>query len=292
MEQEEFVSVRLFGGLGNQIFQFMAGKWLANESKSQLYVDTSWLLDGYTHSNSSISEFQFYKPDREYGEKHRNLMLLYLDRLATITARNIPIFANFVKINAPRSTGFEDFTTVNLGVQLRGYYQSPQYFEKLMENGEITKSSFELNKPSESFNSKRNLVPSQGFLAVHVRGGDYLKKKATYVQLTSKYYLEAVNSVREICGNLPIWVFSDDVNYARKTLSSFSDLYYVDNKSISAAESMKLMSVAKGIICANSTFSYWASIISDSAILIVAPNSWVKEHEQPKDFFPKGWKLI
>ena len=292
MEQEEFVSVRLFGGLGNQIFHFMAGKWLANESKSQLYVDTSWLLDGYTHSNSSISEFQFYKPDREYGEKHRNLMLLYLDRLATITARNIPIFANFVKINAPRSTGFEDFTTVNLGVQLRGYYQSPQYFEKLMENGEITKSSFELNKPSESFNSKRNLVPSQGFLAVHVRGGDYLKKKATYVQLTSKYYLEAVNSVREICGNLPIWVFSDDVNYARKTLSSFSDLYYVDNKSISAAESMKLMSVAKGIICANSTFSYWASIISDSAILIVAPNSWVKEHEQPKDFFPKGWKLI
>jgi hypothetical protein len=292
MEQEGYISVRLFGGLGNQIFQYMAGKCLASERNSLLYVDTSWLLDGYTHSNSSISEFQFYKPDHVYGDKHMNLLLLYLDRLATIAARNIPIFTNFVKINAPRSTGFEDFTTVKLGVELRGYYQSLQYFEKLMENREITKSSFELNKPSESFNSKKNQVPSQGFFAVHVRGGDYLKKKATYEQLTSKYYLEAIRSVREMCGNLPIWVFTDDVDYAKKTLSSLSDLYYVDNNSISAAESMKLMSLATGIICANSTFSYWASVISDSATLIVAPSSWIKKHEQPKEFFPKGWKLI
>jgi hypothetical protein len=292
MGQKEYISVRLFGGLGNQIFQYMAGKYLASERSYQLYVDTSWLQDGYTHLNSSISEFQFYKPDLEYGLKHKNFLHLYSDRLATIAARNIPVVAKFGKINAPKTTGFEDFTTVKLGVQLRGYYQSMEYLVRLMESGEISNSSFELNKPSESFNSIRNQVPTGGFLAVHVRGGDYLKRNTAYVQLTSEYYKDAIDSVRDICGNLPIWVFTDDFDYAKKTLSLFSDLYYVDNKLTSAAESMKLMSLAKGIVCANSTFSYWASVISDKASLIVAPNSWIKSHEQPADFFPKGWKLI
>lgn len=292
MKQEEFISVRLFGGLGNQIFQYMAGKWLASERDLPLSVDTSWLQDGYTHLNSSISEFQFYKPDREYGHKHKNLPCLYLDRLATISARNIPMVARLVRINAPKSAGFEDFTKVKSEIQLRGYYQSLQYFARLMKSGEITKTSFDLNKPSESFNSLRIHVPSQGFLAVHVRGGDYLKENTAYVELTSKYYKDAIESVRNMCGNLPIWVFTDDVHHAKKTLSSFSGFNYIENKSITAAESMKLMSLAKGIVCANSTFSYWASVISDSASFIVAPNSWIKAHEQPGDFFPKDWKLI
>ena len=161
-----------------------------------------------------------------------------------------------------------------------------------MKTGEITKSSFDLNKPSESFNSIKNQVPSQGFLAVHVRGGDYLKENTSYVQLTSEYYKKAISIVSETCGSLPVWVFTDDVDYAKQILSSFSDLFYVGGKLTTAAEEMKLMSMAKGIVCANSTFSYWASVISDSASLIVAPNSWIKAHEQPEDFFPKGWKLI
>lgn len=153
MERDEFISVRLFGGLGNQIFQYMAGKLLASERNLLLCVDTRWLQDGYTHLNSSISEFAFYKPDCEFGNKHKNPLHLYMDRLVTIAARNIPIVARVGRINAPRSAGYEDFTKVEPGVQLRGYYQSPQYFAWLMNSGEITKSSFDLNNPSESFNS-------------------------------------------------------------------------------------------------------------------------------------------
>lgn len=292
MEQDKFISVRLFGGLGNQIFQYLAGKWIASERNLLLYIDTSWLQDGYTHVNSNISEFQFYKPDREFGHKHKNPLHLYTDRFVTIAARNIPLVARVGRINAPRSAGYEDLTKVKPGVQLRGYYQSPQYFSKLMKSGEITKSSFDLNKPSESFNALMNQVPSQGFLAVHVRGGDYLKKNTPYAQLTSEYYKKALSTVRETCGRLPVWVFTDDIDNAKQILISFSDLFYVDSKLTTAAEGMKLMSLAVGIVCANSTFSYWASLISDSASLIVAPNSWIKSHEQPEDFFPKGWKLI
>lgn len=292
MEQVETISVRLFGGLGNQIFQYMAGKSLASDRNLLLHVDTSWLQDGYRHSNSSISEFHFYAPDREYGDKHKGTLHLYLDRLTTIAARNFKLVSKFAKINVPRSVGFEDFGSVKSGAQLRGYYQSPRYFFKLMESGEISRDSFELNNPSESFNTRINQIPNQGFMAVHVRGGDYLKKHTTYIQMTSDYYKEAIGYLRNRCGDLPIWVFTDDLDHATKILSSFSGLYFMDNKVITAAEAMKIMSKAKGIVCANSTFSYWASIISNSETLIVAPKYWMKLSEQPVDFFPKDWKLI
>ena len=292
MEQKESISVRLFGGLGNQIFQYMAGKWLASERNLLLYVDTSWLQDGYTHLNSSISEFHFYDPDKEYGDKHKSPLHLNLDRFTTIAARNFKMVGKFAKINAPRTVGFEDFGSVKSRVQLRGYYQTPRYFFKLMESGEISRDSFELNNPSQSFNSIINQVPGQGFVAVHVRGGDYLKKHTTYAQMTSEYYKEAIGYLSDIYGNLPLWVFTDDLDHAKKILSSFSGLYFIDNKVTTAAEGMKLMSMAKCIVCANSTFSYWASIISNSETLIVAPKFWMKHFEQPVDFFPKDWKLI
>lgn len=292
MKREEFVSVRLFGGLGNQIFQYMAGKWLAMDRKSLLYVDTSWLQDGYTHLNSSIAEFKFYKPDHEYGQEHKNLPYLYLDRFATIAARNFPAVAKLSKINAPRSAGFEDFSTVKLEVQLRGYYQSPRYFMELTRAGEITSESFELVQPHERFNWISSQVSDEGFLAVHVRGGDYLKKNSAYAQLPAEYYKTAIGFLNNACGNLPIWVFTDDEAQAKKILSSFSNLYFVDNKALTAAESMKLMSKARGIVCANSTFSYWASFFSNNHPSIVASRGWMKASNQSEDFFPKGWRLI
>ena len=63
MKTNNFVSVRLFGGLGNQIFQYMAGKSLAIDRNCDLHIDSSWLRDGYAHKNSTISEFKFFQPD-------------------------------------------------------------------------------------------------------------------------------------------------------------------------------------------------------------------------------------
>ncbi len=92
--------------------------------------------------------------------------------------------------------------------------------------------------------------------------------------------------------NLPIWIFTDDQNFSETFLFSNDSHTYVDNKNLSPAETLKLMSRATAIVCANSTFSYWASMISKKETMIVAPGKWLKNMEQDTDFFPKGWILL
>lgn len=290
MNSSEFISIRLFGGLGNQIFQYMAGKWLASERKLPLYVDRKWLQDGYSHENSSIEEFNFYKPHQELGKGHKNSLSLYLDRFLTVAARKSNYISNVTKINAPKNPGFEDLTKIGANFQLRGYYQSPEYFMWLKESGEINNSSFDLKNSNLNI---RNLPTfNKEFFAIHVRGGDYLHRKSVYSQLDIRYYKEAIYELNNISNDLPIWVFSDDLKYAKTMLSSFPKLNFVDKQPFTAAETMKLMSMAEGIVCANSTFSYWASMICLNPRIIVAPKRWLKNVEQPSNFFPSNWKVI
>lgn len=51
--------VRLFGGLGNQLFQLMAGTFASEIRKSNLTLDTRWLKLGFGHSNSNILAFSW-----------------------------------------------------------------------------------------------------------------------------------------------------------------------------------------------------------------------------------------
>jgi len=69
-------------------------------------------------------------------------------------------------------------------------------------------------------------------------------------------------------------------------------LNFIANESMTAAESMILMSKADAIICANSTFSYWASLINGQTSSIVLPRTWMKKTSQPEDFFINGWQVI
>jgi hypothetical protein len=292
MKSDDFVSVRLFGGLGNQMFQYMAGKSLAIDRNCHLHIDSGWLRDGYSHEKSTISEFKFFLPDHQYEKMHRNLIHLYIDRLATVFARNFRVVARLLRINAPKSVGFEDLTDIECGTELRGYYQSPRYFEKLVDSGVISEASFELLQPGQAFKLLASQLETSGYIAIHVRGGDYLNKKSGYVELPVKYYLDALNLLDTKYGHLPKWVFTDDEEHARKLFASVIGLNFIENESMTAAESMILMSRADAIVCANSTFSYWASLINGQTSSIVLPRTWMGKTSQPEDYFLRGWQVI
>jgi hypothetical protein len=292
MKSYDFVCVRLFGGLGNQLFQYMAGRSLAIDRNCDLHIDSSWLRDGYTHEKSTISEFKFFLPDYIHEKKHRNLLHLYFERFVTVASRNSAFLARLLRIHAPKSVGFEDLSELNMGTQLRGYYQSPRYFKKLADSGVISEDSFELLEPSQQFDSITVQLQKSGYIAIHVRGGDYLHNNSGYILLTKEYYLNAFSLLNSKYGDLPKWVFTDDEKHARNLFASIPNLNFFDNKAMTAAETMILMSRADAIICANSTFSYWASLISGKTSSIVVPRSWMEKTIQPEDFFPAGWQII
>ncbi len=292
MRDPNFVVTRLFGGIGNQIFQYMSGKWLATELQCELKLDVSWINSGYSHLNSSIADFKMYESVEECEIKHLRAIDLYRERTKTVLARKSRIYSQFSKIHAPVSPGFSDISKLKPGSQLRGYYQNPYFFNQLVENGVVTLEDFGLIQQSQSYSKFESEIPSSGFIAVHVRGGDYLAKNSIYRQLGSDYYELSLKIIQSEYPNLPIWIFTDDQIFAESFLFSSNSHTYVDSKNLSPAETLKLMSQARAIVCANSTFSYWASMISKKETMIVAPGKWLKRMEQDADFFPKSWTLL
>ncbi len=118
------------------------------------------------------------------------------------------------------------------------------------------------------------------WVAIHIRRGDYLKSSDYHGLLDQKYYVGAVEKLRELQIFEKIAVFSDDVILARDTFPD-ADLYIGPKDVPSPAESLLLMSQCAAIVGANSSFSLWAALLNDfSPNHLIFPRPWYKEPSQ------------
>lgn len=103
-------------------------------------------------------------------------------------------------------------------------------------------------------------------VAVHIRRGDYVNHPL-YVDLSkTDYYDKAMkNFIDE-----DFLVFSDDIEWAKEYFSDRSDVEFCDEKD--PVKALNIMAGCKGIIMANSTFSWWASRLSMAKV--IAPSKW------------------
>jgi len=101
-------------------------------------------------------------------------------------------------------------------------------------------------------------------VAIHVRRGDYVGNQF-YVDLsTTNYYERAM----ELFPDESFIVFSDDIEYC-KTLKIFNGCEFAHGSEV---EDLNMMSGCKGVIMANSSFSWWGAFLSKGKV--IAPKSW------------------
>ena len=289
MNKSDDLKVRLFGGLGNQLFQYFAGLDLSFKTSSKLKMDARWIEASYSQDESDIRDFRFLKDKpiitkAEFGE-----IDFRLERLKTKIAGKSKAGARFFGLNVPSNPGFIEIDDLKPGVELRGYFQSHKYFENVKKNTEM--HNWSLNNESQLFLKTKRELDAAPFIAIHVRGGDYLNKSNIYHKLKSRYYLESLYDFREKFGDIKVLVFSDDALYARSIFSSDVGFEFVNQNGLRAGEAMILMSSAKGIIIANSSFSYWAAMIN-AGNHIYAPKFWYANTEADGNLYPPHWKII
>ena len=289
MNKSNDLKVRLFGGLGNQLFQYFAGLDLSLKTSSQLKVDARWIEATYSQDESDIRDFRFLKETPMITKAESGKIHFGLERVKTKIAGNSQVASKFLGLNVPSNPGFIEIQDLKPGAELRGYFQSYKYFENVKKNIEIR--NWSLNNESLLFLEIKRRLDSAPFIAIHVRGGDYLDKANIYHQLESKYYLESLRDFREKCGDNKFVVFSDDAKYARSIFSSEVGFEILNQNGLRASEAMILMSLARGIITANSTFSYWAAMIN-AGKHIYAPKFWYTNTEADGNLYPPHWKII
>jgi hypothetical protein len=269
--------VHLSGGLGNQLFQFMAGYALANKVGKILEINTNWYENpSYRHRNNDV-----------YGSK-RKLDIMQFETVASLqrdtirTPRDgrferwLSSFAETQKaaIGICSEESFRESAWINPRRirRLVGYFMSPKYFLMTTTEGLFTQLVEPLS-PWELENSEK--IKSIPTIGVHVRLGDYLRLGDTLIPSES-YYISGVDYLRTRHKVTPkVYLFTDSVEQLWAMFPSLCEIGEVISppQDATSVGNLILLASCSSFVCSNSTFSWWGAELSGvSKDLIVRPS--------------------
>jgi hypothetical protein len=183
------VTVQLVGGLGNQLFQYFAGMYVAIENNSELVLDTSRIgVHGRNHG-STISDFNI--SERVIFSRWRNLFYRSVfGRFHGFFLRKISVYSRISKdiLNCyqSRTLGYDpSISSLSPPVTLSGYFQTSQYYNFVIDS--VT-PKLRISDPSHWYRSMLQMIESKQSLVIHIRRGDYVLLKDTFGLLSKKYY--------------------------------------------------------------------------------------------------------
>jgi hypothetical protein len=254
------IILKMRGGIGNQLFQYAFGRFLAVKYNANLVLDTTWY-------RGADRKFAINELNIIYKANIKNELLMKAV-LAILKPRVVKNEENFLK------------TVVQSGehVFLDGYWdQNTKHLNSLEESA---RKEFTIKNPSENF-LKYSREISKGSISIHVRRGDILPEKNVFLPQNKSYYENAIENVMKDkkISNPQITIFSDDVPWCKENLDYLKGIktFVFDDSSVSDMEQLILMSLYDHNIIANSTFSWWAAVLNKNPDkYIVAPAQWFK----------------
>ena len=274
------------------MFQYAAGRALAARRGCSLKLDTRQLstdsLRSFALGHFSLNADELTDADRKAlglpasggtGEPRFLERLLRRKQTPVIRERKYEFDEAVLDSPAP--------------CYLQGYWQSPKYFADI--ESQIRKE-FTVKAPLAG----QNLVVAGrigGCMAVslHVRRGDYVDNAHThryhgtcgaeYYGVAERYLLRRIESPQ-------LFVFSDDPDWAEANLRFRSPVTILrHNGPERDYEDLRLMTMCRHHIIANSTFSWWGAwLCQNPGKIVIAPKNWFREaNHSTADLIPDSW---
>lgn len=270
------ITMKMQGGLGNQMFQFATGFAAAKRLGTELALDIS------SYAHDSLRQF--------------NLDLFAIPMKVVFGAVPTVYEYGTLEYNPKLLKEISEYAV------LSGYFQDERYFPNLRT--ELSN----LFQPRKSlpfgYEGYLNKIQNSNSVALTIRRGDYLKKQEYHGVLEAQYYRDALKWMRHNTtlgmNGLDLFVFSDDIQWCKKNLmlsTILNSMTFIENDMTSAKHmgredaDIHLMKHCKGHIIANSSFSWWGAWLSDS-FFVVAPSNWYAKPEIKHSIIPERWHTI
>jgi len=287
------IVVHLMGGLGNQMFQYAAGRALALRRRTELLLDCSW----YATSTDRAYRLGSFNIEESFATSDEVAKLRSLSRRPKSGPRRLlelvypPAAKHFV---LERQLGYDPSPMNRPGtVYLDGYWQSHRYFEDF--DAVIRRDFVFRADPDEKNRQILTAIDESEAVAIHVRRGDYVRDPATnqtHGTCSVEYYSKAIERVAEMTKRPEFFVFSDDPDWCRKNLAvRFPTTYIANNVPGGECEDLRLMTHCRHFIIANSSFSWWGAFLSPFAgKVVIAPRKWFARADwHNPDLIPSDW---
>jgi hypothetical protein len=294
------IVVREFGGLGNQLFQYAAGRFYARRYNATLSIagDPAWNAHCNGYPRPCLLQHFSIKAQLE----ERSLV----DRIAITDKSWLRVAAaplmkalrvQLISEQPHQQYLFSPALPLSPGVQvlyLQGYFQTRAIVEAVA--GELRQElRFNTRPPESSLRSLRQIAAATHPVSLHIRRGDAILPWEGKVVLSPGYYEQAIALFKERFSSPVFFVFSDDMQAARAILPRDADLVFIEhNDEFSAHEDLRLMAACRHHILANSTFSWWGAWLNASPEkMVVAPQRWfLTEEERHLNLLDPGWILL
>jgi hypothetical protein len=283
------IVVRLAGGLGNQMFQYSAGRSLAERRGVELVLDTSWTLEVDRPYELSCFDLEArIRPVWEVARVPNPSPAVRTLQRARPSRR--PFLTVLSEDRATNSFNPEVLTAPDY-TYLCGWWQFEDYF---IDHVPTIRRAFEFSPMAAESEQIAAEIRNAPAVSVHVRRGDYLDH-AHLGFLNESYYSRAVETIQNAVGEIRLFIFSDDPSWCVEHLSFSAPVTFVERPLEAERdwEGMCLMSLCCHHVIANSTYSWWGAWLNPSpSKLVVAPTKWVLNDKRIGDPVPAGWIRI
>ena len=263
------------------MFQYAAGRALALRRGTQLQLDLGWLAP----LSRFVYELGVFRLDVEliWAYRHtRRERLRELVGLAPAARRQ----------DWRREGTVFDAEVIELSADARlvGYWQSEKYFEDFAP---AIRVDFAFHEALDDRNAAvAREIASAEAVAVHVRRGDYVTDPGARELLGTlplDYYTAAAQFMRERVPGACFYVFSDDPVWCRSNLQLGGPTTFVTHNQDRGSDDLRLMTLCRHHIIANSSFSWWGAWLAESAAqIVVAPAQWGAAGDAG-DMIPDRW---
>ena len=288
------IVIEICGGLGNQMFQYAYGRALSRrrgvelalhwsdedpETPRRFELDRIFDIKARIVTGSEVKAFM--------GWQHNRLVRRFIVRSG---ARRL--LSRYIE--EPHFHFAAQMQQVPDRVYLKGYWQSERYFSDAICS---LRDDFSFRRPLSGRNEALVQEMTRGEetpISLHVRRGDFVSSESVrqkHGSCTLEYYRLAIDYLAERVPRPRFLLFSDDMSWVRARLRpSFPHLLVEHNQGAASFEDMRLMSLCRHHIIANSSFSWWGAWLNPGPEkIVVAPVKWFADQTDVADLLPKGW---
>lgn len=286
------VVVYLQGGLGNQLFQYAAGRRLAVRHGCDLVINPYWFGNPKEReTRRDLELYDFNVKARVANGFEQKLWRLMHTRLGGLWGR----LFSMSRLHERGVDRRREFAVAPDNSYLVGFWQCEDYFSEIRE---IILDEFTLSSPATIYIKQlADEMDSCNSVALHVRRGDYLTNKTAanfHGVCPISYYMEAVSIIAERVSEPVFYIFSDDIEWARNHLQFDCPAKFMDSSSLRrAASDIFLMSKCRHHIIANSSFSWWGAWLKRyEEGIVIAPTPWFRAQTNVPKIVPDRWLKV
>lgn len=249
--------LKIYGGLGNQLFQ---------------------IANGLAYCEKTGKELLLIPCDTNRCTYYWNSLLApFADKVITNISSTVPIYHEI-------GFSYKEIPNFNGDIILDGYFQSSKNFGGVFRDF--------INWPDYT-----GPQVNEQTVIVHARRGDYLKNETNikvHGPLPITYYKLAFDLMKIQLGEEARYILiSDDNSFWSNPGFEFLRDFKTNIFNGTDIETLALMKQCNNFIIANSTFSWWGAYLAQ-AKNVIAPSRWFGPlgHQYWQDIYESSWTII